>query len=82
MVVLQQICLYETIGGTLSMCQNSAMRGNGAWIKRYCVLCSKTYHTLHICHNFPASSRHAARGVRICETSVLHLTVLYRGWTN
>ena len=44
---------------------------NGAWVKRYCVLCSKTYNTLHSCHNFPADSRQAARDARICETSLL-----------
>ena len=55
------------------MCQNTTMRVNGAWIKRCCVLCSKTYNTLHSCHNFPAGSRQAARGARICETSLLKL---------
>ena len=45
------------------MCQNTIMRVHGAWIKIYC--------TLHSCHNFPAGSRQAARGLRICETSVL-----------
>ena len=47
------------------------MRVNGAWIKGYCVLCSKTYDTLHSCHNFPLGSRQATRGNRICETSLL-----------
>ena len=37
------------------MCQNTTMRVNGAWIKRYCVLCSKTYNTLHSCHNFSSA---------------------------
>ena len=69
--VLQQIWLYEIIGGTLPMCQNTTVRVNGAWIKIYCLLCSKTYNTLHSCHNFPAGSRQAARGVRICETMLL-----------
>ena len=55
----------------LPMCQSTTMRVYGAWIKIYCVLCSKTYNTLHSCHNFPAGSRQAARGVRICETSLL-----------
>ena len=32
---------------------------------------SKTNNTLHSCHNFPAGSRQAARGARICETSLL-----------
>ena len=27
--------------------------------------------TLHSCHNFPAGSQQAARGARICETSLL-----------
>ena len=36
------------------ICQNTTMRVNGAWIKIYCVLCSKPYNTLHSCHNFPA----------------------------
>ena len=53
------------------MCQNTTMRVNGAWIKIYCVLCSKTYNTLQSCHNFPAGSRQAARGARISETSLL-----------
>ena len=72
MAALQQIWLCKIIGSTLPVCQNTTMRVNGAWIKRYCVLCSKTYNTLHIgCHNFPAGSRQAARVARICETSLL-----------
>ena len=70
MAVLQQIWLYEIIGGTLPMCQNTTIRVNGAWIKRYCVLSSKTYNTMHSCYNFPVGSRQAARGTRICETSL------------
>ena len=35
--VLQHIWLYEIIGGTLPMCQNTTMRVNGAWIIRYWV---------------------------------------------
>ena len=31
----------------------------------------KTCNTLRSCHNFPAGSRQAARGARICETSLL-----------
>ena len=69
--MLQQIWLYGIIGITLPMCPNSTMRVNGAWIKRYCVLCSKTQCTLHSYHNFPAGSRQAARGNRFCETSLL-----------
>ena len=44
---------------------------NGAWIKGFCVLCEKTYNILHSCHNFPADSRQAARGARICVRSLL-----------
>ena len=32
----------------------------------------KAYNTLHSCHNFPAGLRQAARGARICETSLLN----------
>ena len=49
-------------------------------IKRCCVLCSKTYYTSHSCHNFPAGSRQAARGARICETSLLGVLRQYRYW--
>ena len=49
-------------------------------IKRYCVLCSKTYNNSHSCHNFPAGSRQAARGARICETSLLGVLRQYRYW--
>ena len=62
---------------TLPVCQNTTMRVNGAWIKRYCVLCPKTYATLHSCHNFPAGSRQAARVARICETSLI---ICYTVW--
>ena len=54
------------------------MRVNGAWIKRYCVLCSKTYNISHSCHN-PAGSRQAARGACICETSLLGVLRQYTG---
>ena len=33
----------------------------------------KAYNTLHSCHNFPAGSRQAVRGARICETSLLQV---------
>ena len=73
MAVLQQIWLYEIIGGMLPMCQNTTMWVNGAWIKRFCILCLKkqTYNALPSCHNFPAGSRQAAKGAHICETSLL-----------
>ena len=80
MAVLRQIWLYGGIGGTLLMCQNSTMRVNGAWIKRYCISCSKTYNTSHSCHNFPAGLRQAARGARICETSLLWHIVAETKW--
>ena len=31
----------------------------------------KKNNILHSCHNFPAGSRQATRGARICETSLL-----------
>ena len=33
----------------------------------------KIYNTLQSCHNFPAGSRQAARGARICKTSLLDI---------
>ena len=45
MGVLQQIWTYRIYGGILLICQNAIMRVYGTWIKRYCVLCSKTYST-------------------------------------
>ena len=35
--------LYEICGGVSVICQNTTMRVFGAWIKRNCVLCLKTY---------------------------------------
>ena len=35
----------EIYGDILLICQNTTMRVYGAWIKRYCVLWSKTYST-------------------------------------
>ena len=35
MGVLQQIWLYEIIGGMLLMCQNTAMQVYGEWIKTF-----------------------------------------------
>ena len=89
MALSQQILLYEIIGSTFSMCQNTTMRVNGAWIKRCCVLCSKTYNTLHSCHNFSAGSRQAARGrphlwnksikshTKLCVMSIIICSVVH-----
>ena len=41
--LLQQIWLYEIIGGISLMCQNTTMRVYGAWIKTSYVLCPQTY---------------------------------------
>ena len=44
-----------------------------------------TYNTLHSCHNFPAGLRQAARGARICETSLLYCIVSFKNpieWVN
>ena len=35
----------RNLWGILLICQNTTMRVYGAWIKRHCVLCSKTYNT-------------------------------------
>ena len=43
MGVLYQMWLYEIHGDILLICQNTTMQVYGAWIKIYCVLCSKTY---------------------------------------
>ena len=43
----------------------------GAWIKRYCVLCSRTYNTSRSLSQLPTGSRQAARGARICEIVLL-----------
>ena len=82
MGVLKQIWPYEIHGGISLIYQNTTMRVNVAWIKRYCVLCSKTYKTLHICHNFAAVSRQTTRGACICENSILHLIQSYRTFHN
>ena len=43
--VLYQIWTYEIYGDVVLICQNTTMRVCWAWIKRYCVLCSKTFST-------------------------------------
>ena len=43
------------------------------------LFCSKTYNTLHSCHNFPAGPREAARVARICETSPLLQSLIQQG---
>ena len=40
----------------------------------------KAYNTLHSCHNFPAGSQQAARGARICETSIVLVAWLTKVW--
>ena len=63
--------------------QNITLRVNWAWIKRYCgFFLSKTYNTLHSCHNFPVGLREAARVARICETSLLIWIVMPFGRHN
>ena len=53
MGVSQQTWIYEIIGGMLLMCQNTAMRVYGTWIKTYYVLCSKHKAPLAMCYNPP-----------------------------
>ena len=60
-------------------CENTTMRVNGAWIKIHCILRSKTYNTLHSCHNFPAGLRQAARDPCIGETSLFGVCCEYFG---
>ena len=64
----------------LLMCENTTMRVNAAWIKRYCILCSKSYNTLHSCHYFPSGSPQDTRGAHICEMSLL--TQYWTQWEN
>ena len=45
------------------------------WSKDIAFYVQETYNTLHGCHNFPAGSRQAARGARICETSVFFIVL-------
>ena len=62
MVVLQQIWLYEIIGGMSLMCQNTAMRVYGAWIDTYQVLIKKKHiAALAKCYN-PALVRNKPLG--------------------
>ena len=70
-VVLQQIRLYETIGGMLLMCQN------GARVKAYYVLCSKTYSSFSNVLWSRATSRQATRGAHISDNDLL-LLVKYK----
>ena len=44
------------------------MQVYGAWIEKYCVLCSKTYNTSCSLSWLPGVYRQAARGTRIYET--------------
>ena len=69
MAVVQQIWLYESMGGMLPMCQIPQC-GQMEHGLKYIAFYVKTYNTLHSCHNFPAGSWQAARDTRICETSL------------
>ena len=51
MEVLQQMWLYEIIGGMLLMCQNTTMRVYGAWIKLLMFYVQKHIAALAMCHN-------------------------------
>ena len=61
----------KSMGGILLICQNTTVQVYGAWIKRYCVLCLKTYNTSHSPVILPSGSQQATRGARICEMSLL-----------
>ena len=75
MAVLQQVWLYEIIGGTVRVVTDVSKYHNAGTMEhrlKYIVFyVKKTHSTLHSCHNFPAGSRQAARGAHICETSLL-----------
>ena len=49
----------------------SKYRHAGKWSMDIAFYVQKAYNTWHSCHNFPVGSRQAARGARICETSLL-----------
>ena len=44
-----KICIQFIQSNIVHFC--GQMWANEVWIKKYCVLCSKTYNTLHSCHN-------------------------------
>ena len=72
MGVLQQIWLYEILGGMLLICQNTTMRVYGAWIRKYYALCYKKNGTFSCLFCSAAGSRLTARGARICDICLVH----------
>ena len=74
---VKQIWIYEILRGMLLIYQNATVRVDGAWIEIYYVSSSKHLAPLAALIWFPAGSRGAARGARICETPLLslHITV-------
>ena len=57
--------------GVLLICQNTTMRVNGARVRIYYVLCSKTYGSFSCLFWFPAGSRRAAGCARFSEICLL-----------
>ena len=63
------------------MCQNTTMRVNGAWIKRYCVLCSKIVITSLLVRDKPLEAPASVKRVyclpfRLCKQTVKQSTIL------
>ena len=77
--------MYEILGGTLMISQNATMSMCWAWFGIYYVLCSKHIAHLVVLFWFPAGSRRAARGTRICETPLLYISTPWKlhskNWT-
>ena len=73
MGVLQQIWIYEILGGMLLICQNATVQLYGAWIRINYVLRLETYSIFGGSLFWAiADSRRAARGTCICETCLLY----------
>ena len=57
----------KSLGVSYRYVKITQMRVDGAWIRMYYVLCSKTYGTFSCLFWSPVGSRRAARGTAICE---------------
>ena len=62
---------YIKLGGILLICQNTTTSVYGAWIKRCCILCSKTYCTMSNRVRYMLLGVSAMGAVYICETCLL-----------
>ena len=71
----------------LPMCQNTTMWVSGAWIKRYCILCYKTFNTLHTVvitslrvHDMPLGASASVKRV-YCDHQQCSLSLVVRSET-